>query len=98
MSAHNNFFDIKLPIESDSGENSPPNVENTEITPSARNTNENCLPNAAQDTQPLQHDCDTVLDMIGAALRLLRAVVCYIFNNSLLFSPHKDLAARNGLC
>lgn len=65
MSAHNNFFDIKLPIESDSGENSPPNVENTEITPSARNTNENCLPNAAQDTQPLQHDCDTVLDMIG---------------------------------
>ncbi|XP_050339698.1 synaptic vesicle glycoprotein 2B-like [Bactrocera neohumeralis] len=65
MAPHNNFSDTKLAIEPNSHENASPNVEDIENSTSARNAKEISASNAAQDTPPLQHDYDTVLDMIG---------------------------------
>ncbi|XP_054081812.1 synaptic vesicle glycoprotein 2B [Zeugodacus cucurbitae] len=65
MSPHNTYCDTKLPIELDCSANSTPNVESVENAPSAPNTKGSAVPGASQDTQALQHDYDTVLDLIG---------------------------------
>ncbi|XP_018794373.1 PREDICTED: synaptic vesicle glycoprotein 2B [Bactrocera latifrons] len=65
MAPHNNFSDIKLAIEPNSHKNVAPSVENIENSSSARNAKEISAPSTSQDTQPLQHDYDTVLDIIG---------------------------------
>lgn len=85
MSPHNSLRDAKLPIESDTHENSSPNVESIENNPSARNAKKSGALNASQDTQLLEHDYDTVLDMIGA--KLSRVVVAFIFNIFFFYLP-----------